>query len=168
MATATMMFSVRYSTHLPVLMQAVSKTSGDVLELGAGLFSTPVLHWLVAAKGRKLISLDNDPKFYDWAKPLADKYHRIACVESWDDAWIDRPWDVVLVDHSPDERRIVEIQRLKDFAKYLIIHDSNGRYEKNYHYSRIYPLFKYHLDFNGAEPSTTVLSNLVSLKDFWK
>ncbi len=162
-----MMFSVRYSTHLPVLMQAIAKTSGDVLELGAGLFSTPLLHWLVAAKGRKLVSFDNDPRFYEWAGSLANQYHRIVFVKNWDDAWIEKPWDVVLVDHSPDERRIVEVRRLANLARYLIIHDSNGRYEKNYHYSKIYKLFKYHLDFTEAEPSTTVLSNLVDLKDFW-
>jgi hypothetical protein len=149
-------------------MQAVAKTSGDVLELGAGLFSTPVLHWLVAAKGRKLVSFDNDPKFYDWAGMLSSDKHRIIRVNSWDDAWIEKPWDVALVDHSPDSRRIVEIKRLAHYARYIIIHDSNGRYERNYHYSRIYPLFKYKLDFSGAEPSTTVLSNLVDLGDFWK
>ena len=32
-------------THLPVLMDIVSKTDGPILEIGTGVFSTPYLHW---------------------------------------------------------------------------------------------------------------------------
>ena len=87
-----------------------------------------------------------------------------SCHTNWDKAKIEKAWDVALIDHAPPERRIKEIKRLANLVKYIVIHDSNGRYDRSYHYSRIYPLFKYQVDFNHAHPSTTVLSNLVSLK----
>jgi hypothetical protein len=95
-------------------------------------------------------------------------FHLIRYVSNWDDAQVERPWDVAFVDHSPSERRITEIKRLANLAKYIVIHDSNGRYNKFYHYDTIFPLFKYQLNFDDVEPSTTVLSNLVGLDDFWK
>jgi hypothetical protein len=161
--------SLRYASHLPVLMQAVRRTSGDVLELGMGIFSTPVLHWMCVGDERRLVSYDNDPWAVKWAKGY--KYerdgHEIHYVKSWDEAEIEEEWDVVLVDHSPSERRVVEIRRLADLAKHIVIHDSNGRYRRYYHYDTIFHLFKSQLNFDYVEPSTTVLSNLVELDGFW-
>lgn len=168
MAHTAMRFSLRYATHLPVLMQAVNKTGGRVLELGAGLFSTPVLHWMCVINKRHLTTYDNDKRFLNWATRYDGEYHHVYYVEDWDDADIKWPWDVALVDHSPSERRITEIRKIANLAKYIVIHDSNGRYNKFYHYDTIYPLFKHQLNFNDVEPSTTILSNIVDLKDFWK
>jgi hypothetical protein len=88
-------------------------------------------------------------------------------VDDWDKADIERPWDVVLVDHSPSERRKVDIQRLANLAKYIVIHDSNGRYNKDYQYSQIYPLFKYRKVWNEHGRHTDVLSNFGSLDNLW-
>jgi hypothetical protein len=94
--------------------------------LGTGVFSTPYLHYECLLSGRKLVSYDNDKawlaKFttsgggnhYYHQKP----HHKLYYVEDWDDADIERPWDVALVDHSPSERRKVDIKRLTKFAKY--------------------------------------------------
>jgi hypothetical protein len=86
----------------------------------------------------------------------------------WDQAkWvISKPWDVVLVDHSPSGRRVKEITLLANLAKYIIIHDADEIKDKEYHYSTIYPLFKSRYNFTEVEPATTVLSNFVDLKDF--
>lgn len=167
-AEKTMMFSIRYGTHLPVLLRVLELTVGPVLELGAGIFSTPVLHWICTRDKRQLVSMDNDPRFYRWAGKFANEYHRLELVENWDQADIEYPWDVVLIDHSPSERRIVEIKRLANYARYLIIHDSNGRYNWSYHYDTIYPLFTSMYTFDKVEPSTTVLSNLVNVRDMMK
>ena len=164
----TMKFSLRYATHLPVLLRAMKLTRGPVLELGAGLFSTPVLHWLCLSAGRELVTMDNDPAFLKWAADYACPSHGLVHVYDWDQANLEQAWDVVLVDHSPDERRIVEIRRLASLAKYLVVHDTNGRYRSRYHYDEIYPLFKHMWTFSDVVPSTTVLSNRVSLEKFWK
>jgi len=73
---------------------------------------------------------------------------------------------VVLVDHSPSERRIVEIRKLANLAKYIVIHDSEPNKDREYHYSTIYPLFKYRYDFKDVIHNTVLLSNFVDLKGF--
>jgi hypothetical protein len=117
---------------------------------------------------RELVSYDNQDRFVTWAHVYEEEWHHLHYIENWDDAEIDRPWDVVLVDHSPGERRVVEIRRLANLVKYIVIHDSNARYNNRNHYDTVYPLFKQQLNFDGAEPSTTLLSNLVDLRDFWE
>ncbi len=162
--------SGNYGTHLPALMKAMEKTSGDVLELGMGVFSTPYLHYKCILDNRQLVSYENFP---NWAKFFTDYGyetfgHLIYVVEKYADASIDKPWDVVLIDQTPDSSRVEEIIRLKDKAKYIIIHDSNGNKDKTYHYSTIYPLFKYRTIWDKDKNHTTVLSNFIDLTDFWK
>ena len=72
------------------------------------------------------------------------------------------------MDHSPSERRIVEIRRLAGLAKYIIIHDSNPRKDREYHYSQIYPLFKYKTVWDTDTNPAMVLSNFIDLEDFWQ
>jgi len=161
--------SLNYGTNLPALIKAMSKTTGDVLELGMGVFSTPYLHYQCMLSHRKLVSYEN---FQEWMNfflkyRYPNAYHEIYFVEKYADAKIDKEWDVVLIDQTPDSSRREEIRRLANLAKYIIIHDSNDNNEKNYHYSEIYPLFKYRIDWDQDKNHTTVLSNFVDLKDFW-
>lgn len=169
-----MNLSGNYGTHLGALIAAVNKTSGDVLELGIGIFSTPYLHYQCLVSKRHLVSYDNDK---GWVKRFAmpnsshheyeGPYHKLVFVENWDDADIEKPWDVALVDHSPSERRIVDIKRLANLAKYIVIHDSNERFDREYRYSQIYPLFKYRKIWDKDERRADVLSNFADLKDLW-
>ena len=162
--------SGRYGTHLPCLIKAMEKTTGDVLELGMGIFSTPYLHYQCILSNRKLTSYENDKSwlqfFLDYRYPHPN--HEIIHVTDYNDAKIDKKWDVVLIDQTPDSNRIVATKRLAKLATYIIIHDSNGRYEKIYHYSEIYPLFKYQTVWSKDDNHATVLSNFVNLEDFWK
>jgi hypothetical protein len=164
-----MSVSLAYGTHLPCLIKAMEKTSGDVLELGTGIFSTPYLRYMCMLSNRKLVSYENFKNWYDFLikyyKP--NKNHEINFIEKYSDAPIEKSWDVVLIDQTPDSSRTEEIKRLKDLAKYIVIHDANPSNEKVTHYSEIYPLFKYKSDWNGDYNRATVLSNLVNLKEFW-
>ena len=161
--------SIRYSTFLPVLMEVMNRTTGDVLELGPGVFSTPVLHWLCEKRKRNLLTMESDWKwFYFCCQYYRTDYHKFIYAKNWNypEDSLNKKWDVVLIDHSPSERRIVEIRKLANLANYIIIHDADEHKEKDYHYSTIYPLFKYRFDFTEVEPATTILSNFVDLKDF--
>ena len=160
--------SLKYGTHLPCLIKAFGKTTGDILELGAGVFSTPYLHYACTLSKRKLVSYENFQEWFDFLKPYENDYHKVNFVEKFADAPIDKPWDVVLIDQTPDSSRSEEIRRLKDLAKYIIIHDSNPSNDKVTHYSTIYPLFKYKTDWNGDRNRATILSNFVDLEDFWE
>jgi hypothetical protein len=161
--------SIRYSTHLPVLLEAIKRTTGDVLELGPGVFSTPVLHWLTETQRRRMLTIETDPNWmYFCMKYYRTSHHKFLQVKNWDEAKdvISKPWDVALVDHSPSERRIKEIEILAPFAKYIIVHDADDKGDSNYHFSTIKSLFKYYWRFERIEPQTAVYSNLVDLSDF--
>lgn len=163
--------SIRYSTFLPMLLEAMNRTKGDVLELGAGVFSTPVLHWICEKQKRNLVTIENDRGWFKFTRQyFQTDHHQFSYVSDWDDAsqLINKGWDVVLVDHSPYERRVVEIKLLANLAKYIVIHDSDPWKERDHHYSTIYPLFKYRFDFTLVDHNTTVLSNFFPVDDFWK
>jgi hypothetical protein len=169
-----MKISGSYGTHMGPLMACVNKTKGDVLEMGMGLFSTPYLHYMATVTKRNVLSLDNDK---GWARKFissdfshylyGNEYHKLEYVKSWDTDLIEKDWDVVLVDHSPSERRIVDVKRLANKAQYIIIHDTNERHEKEYHYSEIYPLFKYKRVWDKDDRHATVLSNFNNLDNLW-
>jgi hypothetical protein len=163
--------SMRYSTFLPMLLEAMERTRGDVLELGAGVFSTPILHWMCEKQKRNLLTIESDRKWYIFTRQyLRSPYHKFLYVANWDDAdsSINKDWSVALIDHSPSGRRITEIKKLANLAKYLIVHDTDPWKEREFHYSQIYPLFKYKFDFNLVDHQTVVLSNFFPLDNFWK
>ena len=159
--------SLNYFTHLPALMRAMALTDGPVLELGMGLGSTPYLHYACALAGRWLVSFENSVEWAATFSSYQSNSHKIYTVADWNDALVEGLWGVVLVDHSPSDRRIVEIERLSKMARYIIAHDSNGRWDKHYHYSQIYPLFRYRTDWTGDGRHAVVLSNFVDLERFW-
>jgi hypothetical protein len=168
---ATLMnVSLNYGTNLPALIKAMEKTKGDVLELGMGVFSTPFLHYQCILQNRKLVSYEN---YQEWLNFFL-KYHyecpnhEIHFVDKYSNAPIDKPWDVVLVDQTPDESRLEEVKRLANLVQYIVLHDTSPRQEGHYHFSTIYPLFKYKTDWDKDDNHCTVLSNFHNLEDFWK
>lgn len=162
--------SLNYATHLPALMRAVERTTGPVLELGMGVFSTPYLHYKCLLQNRYLLSVDNDASWVDMFLDASYYHarHNINTCQDWDQAIIEEAWDVALIDHSPGSRRVIDIKRLANSARYIVLHDTNARYEREYGYSAIYPLFRYRTDWTGDGRHAAVLSNFVDLGDFWK
>ena len=153
-----------WSSHIPVLIKVMEATSGPVLELGMGIFSTPLLHMLCFDKNRNLVSYDNNQKYVDMFRKYRSETHKIGVVNDWDKIDVDEyNWSVVLVDHTPGERRAVEIARLIN-AEYLVVHDTEPKENYTYSFDKIYPLFKYKFDYTKAKTHTTVLSNLREFK----
>ena len=128
-------YSGNYATHLGALIDCMNRTDGDVLELGMGLFSTPYLHYACTVSKRNLLSLENDK---GWARHFKssdfihflyeNEYHKLEHIESYETYPIEKQWDVVLVDQTPDYSRKETTKRLANLAKYIIIHDSNEKY----------------------------------------
>jgi hypothetical protein len=148
-----------WASHMPLLVRAAQVTTGPVLELGMGVYSTPLLHMLCFDKDRKLVSYENDAKYVEMLKKFRTKDHEINLVEDWDsieDSIKATHWGFVFVDHKPAERRIVDIKKLTDNAEFVIIHDSE---DPAYHYEEIFPLFKYRFDYTKIFHHTAALSN---------
>lgn len=153
---------LHYSSHLPVLMRAVTATTGPVLELGTGYYSTPVLHWLCAGTQRRLVSYEHHQKYAEWAQMFQAPWHEVAWIEEWDRAPIDQPWDVAFIDHGPSARRAVDLRRLAPYARFVVLHDTDGRLNKLYGYPEVYPCYRYNVQWTrGGRPYTNVLSNTV-------
>lgn len=154
-----------YGTHLPLLTRLMDVTSGPVLEIGMGLYSTPLLHTMCQLQTRPLVSLDNDAKWYEENKKWQSDLHLIApLVTDWDDTFeslLDAHWSIVLVDEKPAKHRIKSIRFFADNANFIIIHDSEPVSDKYFKYSWIYDLFKYRYDYTKLTPNTTVLSNFI-------
>ncbi len=154
-----------YGSHIPVLLKLLSMTNGDVLELGTGMFSTPFLHW--ACYQRHLVSYESDFEYYyQFSRFFRAPHHEVHLVNDWDTIEIERPWDIALIDHSPPERRVVDALRLANWAKFIVVHDTQVQAEKTYGYNAIYGNFKYRFDHVVDRVGTTVLSNSFDLRDF--
>lgn len=154
----------KYGTHIPALLKVLSLTHGNVLELGMGIYSTPLLHWACFGK-RMLVSYESIPEWYELHKEYHTGVHEVHFVKDFSEADIERPWDVAFVDHTPASRRKEEIKRLANYAKYIVVHDTEGAQNPLYHFSDIYPLFKYRYNFSTVRPNTTILSNFIDVSE---
>lgn len=147
-----------YSTHMPMLIRAVEMADGPVVEVGAGIASTPLLHWLCKILERKLITYENDPEFYGIAKQFQSKNHKIRLVKSWEEMDFVTHYGVVLIDHAPAERRGRDAIRFS--ADYIVCHDSER--PDLYGYDLL-DRFKYRFDYMDVVPFTTVVSDFCPL-----
>jgi len=148
------------STHMPLLIKCVQATDGGILEMGTGIASTPLLHWLASERKRRLISYDDNIFFYNLAKQFQSKYHRIRLVEDWSQLKIDGHWSVALIDQSIPNRVQIAIY-LKDKVDYMVIHDTE--FDSPYHYELVWPHFKYRYNYTQQRPNTSVVSNFKDL-----
>jgi hypothetical protein len=155
-----------YGSHMPILARIMDLTDGPVLELGMGIYSTPLLDLMCRETKRDLVSLDNDTEWFDSNVQWASGYHKVYFVEDWANSTMieSRHWSVALVDEKPASNRIKSIKRLAHQANFVIIHDSEPESNKFFKYSWIYNLFKYRYDYTKCRPNTTVLSNFIDLK----
>lgn len=141
-------------SHLPVLYKLLQATSGAVIELGAGFNSTPFLYWICKAEGRLFASFENDQEWIDKLQ------YPTQYVSEWDHVGEgDVFWDIAFIDHRPARKRRSSVARLKDKAKFIVLHDSELADNPAYKYTPIYDLFKYKYEFKDVLPNTIVLSN---------
>lgn len=160
-----MRISIKYGSHFPILTKLVEITDGPILELGVGIYSTSYLHWACFPTKRKLYSFESAEGWIRYFKDCQSDFHEVIFIDDWDKLEINKFWDIAFIDHDPNERRHIEVKRLANNAKYIILHDSEPEHDSKYKYSEIYPLFKYRFDYTLCKPYTTVLSNFVDLKN---
>lgn len=150
------------STHFPLLIKAVMESTGTVAELGGGLFSTPLLHWLCFDSRRPLVTYESYRHYYDFEKLFASDSHRVEFVEDWDAHTFDERYGVVFIDHSIPKRKHTRGDDAIKFAfkaDYVVLHDAGDDAHQKYGYYEAYKHFKYRKDWTGCRPHTTVLSN---------
>jgi hypothetical protein len=125
--------------------------------MGMGYYSTFALNLFSRLNQIKVISVEQNKKYFDKFAALSHEYHQLIHVQNYDSFDLENTnWDVVFIDHGPTSRRVVDIRRLKDSAAMLIIHDTESRL---YRYDEIWNLFKFRYDFKALRPWTTAVSN---------
>jgi predicted O-methyltransferase YrrM len=159
-----MKFKKQMGSYMPVLLNLLYKTTGPVLELGTGIFSTPVMHWACFDKKRPLISYENNPDYFKLNEQYNYDFHKIYFINDWNSIDIEKTWDVVLIDCAPALSRKDVAKKLSNYAQYIILHDTWWKEESHFHYKEIFPLFKYKFDYFKEKPAyTSVLSNFIDL-----
>ncbi len=165
-----------YGTHMAPLVTAVMNTVGPVFEMGCGDFSTPLLHAICTAQNRELLTADTSK---DWLKLFTDMEtdkHKFVYVPVYEDDWSLNPkpekwdaignqiWSVVFIDHRPGERRAVDIDRYKNSAEVIVVHDTETM---SYNYEPVFSNFKYRYDYKRYDIYTTLVSNFVDVSQFF-
>lgn len=148
-----------WTTHMGILVKVLLMSEGDVVELGAGPASTPLLHWICKDMNRRLISYENDPEFYNYARQFRSKLHRIVFVNDWDEVDNQTHRGVVFIDHGPFDRRGTDAIRFKDCADYVVIHDT----ESGRNFIEVQPHFKHIYTWKECRPWVSVVSNSKNL-----
>ena len=154
-----------YSSHIPVLLEAIRMTEGAVLEMGIGYFSTSILHWLCAPLGRMVVSLENNKQMYDLLPSFKDPLHEVNLINSWEKADIEWPWGWAVIEHEPGKRRKIDAARLAQHARLILLHDTSPEQDRVFQYGEVWPLFKYVLHYHDLFPGTSLLSNFIKLDE---
>jgi hypothetical protein len=156
------MLNPNFGSHLPLLIKAFNITKGDVIECGTGYFSTPVLHWLCQYNDRKLLSIENNVKFYIFNKAFHKGTHNVEYVKEWDNITLG-DYGLAFIDCRPAKVRKEIARKLKDSVDIIILHDTQKKKKamRMYEYESIYPLFKY--QHHCTKTNTSALSNSVDV-----
>jgi len=170
-------------THFPVLATMVINTSGPVLEMGCGDYSTPLLHALCAPQKRLLVSTDVDKQWISHFLDLECDWHKFIHVHAYEtkdprndwyycadhDAWKvvggDTHWSVVLIDHTPGMQRVLDIVRLRNNTDIFVVHDSE---DPRYGYEPVLNTFKYKYVYDRYNITTTVVSDVIDVAHYFK
>lgn len=181
------------SSHQRCLIAACMRTTGAILELGVGWYSTPLLHEIAKAEGRVLFTVDNNNDWLSQFKCLQCNFHSLHLIDWWGNlaSYMEKQTSrigVCFVDQGqPIEREYTTRQLLE--SNYLdievfVFHDTEEGFA--YGYSRIlgdypkhYPrmgtnpgMFKYqvtdkcHYDNGKPVAWTTVASNKIDVREW--
>lgn len=160
-----------WATHQHALIACVMNTTGPVLELGCGYYSTPILHEICKAQGRMMASCEFDEKWINRFKHLSSKEHTFTYVDietDWGllnkDVIAESGFSVIFVDHSPANRRQIEIERLKDSCEFMVVHDTDKMKWYGYDFS----MFKYVYTYTLFKKTTTILSQTRDPKELFE
>ncbi len=181
-----------WGSHIPILVTVLNHTNGDILELGSGYYSTPVIHQY-ASKDRNVITVESDGKWMAFFKDrFSTKNHTFHCTNTFksnlyineilyrlnpieidlthyeNNAYSNKKFDVAFIDHAPSYRRYKDIMQLRNNCKIIIVHDTDdtiiNRIVFGHEMQDIFRTFKYVFRTNNIKPQTTVLSDVYDVK----
>lgn len=137
-------------THSVPLAVSCMHTSGAVLEMGCGYYSTPLLHAICQKQGRRLHTIDHTESwlkrfthfrtdlhtfehlkcgsfnvtFYEFSYRLLPFWKK-RIDDAWDQVGNGQNWSVVFLDQLPLSRRVKDLKRLRQVTEIFVIHNTN-------------------------------------------
>lgn len=157
-----------WDNHRVFLFKALEALHGKkdlkVIELGMGKGSTQQLHSWCYDNYAYLESYDYSEEWANQYRDLDGLYHLIRHVTDWD--IVDLKCDVLLIDHSPGERRRIDIARAANIAKIIVVHDTEPSADHGYQMRDALKTFKYLKDYETPGAWTTVVSNFIDVTEW--
>ena len=116
-----------YGSHRLVLAEVLKRTTKPILELGAGDFSTPLIH--IETKSKKIVTIDDSKMWLSKFWRLETDWHKLMVLDEEETMEFYKKdnvkWGLVFIDNSTWELRFAAIMKYKDIADYIILHDCN-------------------------------------------
>lgn len=152
-----------YGSHLALLTAAVAMTSGRVVELGSGFYSTPVLRAICVTQQRPVHTIDNDREWLESVCGPGSQLHTSMHLADWSD--LHRfggllRCDVAFVDMAPASARTEAIRVMRRWARIVVVHDTEFEQQHNYPgMEDAIKAFSYRVDDRRRGPWTTAVSD---------
>jgi len=155
-----------YTTHIGVLIKMVLASEGPILELGGGLFSTPLLHWMCEDNQRLLYTYEHNQDFMTFLERFNSNSHHVISVDNWETVkFPEIHWGMVFIDHNPGRHHVQKRQdaalKLKNNSDFIVIHDTE---ERGFRDGVFWSNFKYLYHWRKARPYVSVMSDLKEIK----
>jgi hypothetical protein len=155
-----------YGTHIPLLASVVATAPrGDVLELGVGHFSSPLLSFLCKTMGRKLYSFEEKAEWLKNVEDLEAPHHELhVSTDPYDwmpavDELAVKHFAVIFIDHGrTNQDRMAALRHLADRADFIVVHDTVNTWFAGV--DDVLDSFKFRYDYCAMTPVTTVVSNV--------
>lgn len=159
------------ATHQRLLVASVLRTTGPILELGVGWYSTPLLHEIGRATGRPVVTIDNNNDWLAQFQCLDSAGHDVILIGWWGDL-IEvlnkrtghKRFGAVFVDQGQPADREYTIRALlaDERADVYVMHDTEEG--PAYGYNRVLPMFRYQWTDRCQRSWTTVASNKINVR----
>lgn len=168
----------RYGSNAIPLAVAALSARGDLLELGMGMFSTPLLHKIAIDQNRLLVSVDTElgwvQKFTGYNSTQHHRIYHLGDPNKMHSFGLDKKWGMVLVDHLSGETRYQDVINFANISQMVVVHDAERVSESYYNYERnkIRNYFSYTCKYSLYDQtksnyiSTLLLSNFVNMDKF--
>lgn len=175
-----------FSTHQPLLVAALLKTQGPILEMGGGNYSTPLVSAFANVQRREAHTVETNAAMHELLKRFSSPFHKIWQVNGYDfapdgrflpradttraqyieiqarflaDFCQERPrrWSVVFIDQAPGYLRVPAIEHFADAADFIVTHDTEMA--EAYGFEPCLSAFRYRWDSRIQVPYSTIVSN---------
>lgn len=152
-----------YSSHRPLLYVALMNTGGKIVEMGSGEGSTPLINEMSSSRG--FFSFESNS---EWFAKMSNKGYPIFFIKDWQNFDIGFHVGLLFIDHAPGERRKIDIDKYRNKADVIIVHDTELSADHGYQMSTVLNSFKYRIDFRPEGfAHTTAVSETIDVSK-WK